>query len=70
MGRHYESSEAICPFYKAEDRNIIYCEGVQANSSIHNAFPGTAAPWKDEYCCSSTGWQRCMIAKMLWQKYE
>lgn len=70
MGRHFVSYEAQCPFYKAEDKNIIYCEGVQDNSSIHNAFPGNAAPWKEKYCRSSTGWPRCMIARMLEQKYE
>ena len=68
MGRHYESYEAQCPFYKAEDKNIIYCEGVQANSRIHNAFPGTAAAYKKEYCCKN--WESCIIAKALWSKYD
>lgn len=68
MGRHYESYEAQCPFYKAEDKNIIYCEGVQKNSSIHNAFPGNAAAYKKTYCCNN--WESCIIAKALRQKYE
>ena len=28
MSKHFVSFEAQCPFYKEEDRNIIYCEGV------------------------------------------
>ena len=68
MGRHFVSCEAQCPFYKAEDRNIIYCEGVKDNSSIHNAFPGNAAEYKKEFCCDD--WESCLIAKALWSKYD
>jgi len=68
MGRHFVSYEAQCPFYKAEDKNIIYCEGVRENSSIHNAFPGSAAAYKKEYCCDD--WEKCIIAKALWSKYD
>lgn len=68
MGRHFVSYEAQCPFYKAEDKNIIYCEGVEETSSIHNAFPGSAAKYKQRYCCDD--WQSCMIAAMLWSKYD
>lgn len=68
MGRHFVSYEAQCPFYKAEDRNIIYCEGVKDNSSIHNAFPGSAAAYKKEFCCDN--WEGCLIAKALWSKYD
>ena len=68
MGKHFVSYEAQCPFYKAEDRNIIYCEGVKDNSSIHNAFPGSAAQYKKEFCCA--GWESCIIAKALWSKYD
>ena len=68
MGRHFVSCEAQCPFYKAEDRNIIYCEGVKENSSIHNAFAGNAAEYKKEFCCGD--WKNCLIAKALWSKYD
>ena len=68
MGRHFVSYEAQCPFYKAEDKNIIYCEGVKDNSSIHNAFPGSAAAYKKAYCCDE--WESCLIAKALWSKYD
>ena len=70
MGSHFVSYEAQCPFYKAEDRNIIYCEGVRDNSSIHNAFPGSAAAYKKEYCCDNHNWGNCIIAKALWSKYD
>lgn len=68
MGRHFVSYEALCPFYRAEDKNIIYCEGVEETSSIHNAFPGSAAKYKRRYCCDD--WKSCRIANMLWSKYD
>ena len=68
MGRHTVSYEAQCPFYRAEDRNMIYCEGVEKNSSIHNAFAGSAAAYKARCCCAD--WESCLIAKMLWSKYD
>lgn len=68
MGRHFVSYEAQCPFYRAEDRNKIYCEGVEKGSSLHNAFDGSAASYKERYCCAR--WEDCLIAKMLWSKYD
>ena len=68
VGRHFVSYEAQCPFYRAEDRKVIYCEGVERGSGIHNAFAGSAAQYKAQYCCAR--WEDCMIAKMLWSKYE
>lgn len=68
MGRHFVSYEAQCPFYRAEDRKVIYCEGVEQGSGIRNAFAGSAAPYKARYCCA--GWEDCLIARMLWSKYD
>ena len=47
---------------------MIYCEGVEQGSSLHNAFAGSAAPYKERYCCAQ--WEECRIARMLWSKYE
>lgn len=68
MSKHFVSFEAQCPFYKEEDRNIIYCEGVTEGSRIHNAFSRGAEKYKKEFCCDR--WKECMISKMLWAKYE
>lgn len=70
MSRHYTSYMAICPFYREEDKNIIYCEGVARDSRIHNAFAGAVDKYKEHYCCDSQGWKTCIIAKALWSKYE
>ena len=66
--KHFVSFEAQCPFYKEEERNVIYCEGVTDRSRIHNAFSTDAAEYKKRYCFD--GWKDCMISKMLWAKYE
>lgn len=42
---------------------MIYCEGVEDNSSIHNAFAGSAEKYKTRYCCGEdrkdAGTERC-----------
>lgn len=68
MSKHFVSFEAQCPFYKEEDKNIIYCEGVTDNSRIHNAFTCDAEQYKKKYCRKE--WEACPISKMLWAKYE
>ena len=68
MGRNVMSADVRCPFYRAEEKKVIHCEGVQENSAIHNAFSGTVDAYKARYCCDA--WEECLIAKMLWSKYE
>ena len=57
-----KSHLAKCPYYKCESRNMIFCEGVQAGSTIHMAFE--RAPQKRSYAeqfCRKV-WGDCMIA--------
>lgn len=68
MGRHFVSYEAQCPFYRAEEKNVIFCEGVEDGSSIHNAFAASAKSYKGRYCCAE--WEKCKIARILWSKYD
>ena len=65
MAKHYTSSKAVCPFYKHESRQVIYCEGVREGSVLHLAFanPSDSLDYKKEYCrCNHT---ECDISKML-----
>jgi hypothetical protein len=70
MGRHYVSYEAACPFYKGEDKNAIYCEGIVEESTVKNAFGSVAAAeaCKRRLCCGK--WETCPLAKALSAKYE
>lgn len=68
MGKHAVSSKAECPFYKAEDERVIYCEGVEKGATIQMVFPGSASHYKIRCCYNQ--WEKCMIAKALISKYN
>ena len=64
-GKHYNSAKAICPFYKHENRNVIYCEGIKDGTVTHIAFanPSECLSYKKQHCrCNHT---QCNISKML-----
>ena len=70
MAKHYMSRKALCPFYKHESRQVIYCEGVSNGNVIHLAFanPSECLSHKQRYCrCSHSD---CSISKMLLSKYN
>ena len=69
-GKHYTSSKAICPFYKHENRNVIYCEGIKDGTVIHLAFanPSECLTHKKQFCrCNHT---QCLISVLLISKYN
>lgn len=70
MGKHHVSSQAECPFYKGEDEKVIYCEGPTKGSSIQVVFPGSADVYRRAYCYSTSCWQKCLVAKALYAKYD
>lgn len=65
MGKHTVSKRAVCPFYKHEDPQVIYCNGIQPGSVIHLAFSSKtdAKEYKTSRCHSD--WCSCEIACML-----
>lgn len=69
MGRK-ENKSAKCPFYKEEDRQKVFCEGVEENSKIHLAF--SSPTQKSEYCRKYCyrNYKYCLIADMLFYKYD
>lgn len=70
MAKRYVSVNAICPFYRSEEKQKVYCEGVKRESSIHLAF-GDAKDLKtymDKHCRG--GYETCIIAQALLRKYE
>ena len=68
--KHYTSIKAICPFYKHESRQVIYCEGVTDGNVIHLAFanPSECLDHKKKYCRCS--YALCPINRMLNIKYN
>lgn len=70
MSKHYTSSKAICPFYKHESRQVIYCEGVKEGTVLHLAFanPSDCISYKKHYCrCNHI---QCPISSLLTSKYN
>lgn len=68
--KHYTSIKAICPFYKHENRNVIFCEGIKDGTVLHLAFanPTDCIEHKKRYCrCNYKG---CSINSMLNSKYD
>lgn len=59
-----------CPYYKCEEKQKIFCEGVQEGTKIHLAFdtvPNLKA-YKDRFCKGC--WKGCLLAGMLNRKYD
>ena len=65
MGKHTISKSAICPFYKYEGAQVIYCYGIQKGSATHVAFSDrdAAHSYKKEHCRSD--YEKCRIYRML-----
>lgn len=65
------SKNVFCPFYSEEDRQTIYCEGLEVGTAIHLAFstPPQLKAFKKRFC-ERTCYDKCPIAQMLAKKYE
>lgn len=63
--KRFFSLKAVCPRYKSEDKQMIYCEGIQKDTATHMAFayPADKVAYKEKYC--EDHYQECRIAKML-----
>lgn len=69
MSKHYVSPKAICPFYKHEHPQMIYCDGVTEDSVTHEAFASktSAMEYKNRYCRAD--YRLCSIYQMLKEIY-
>lgn len=63
--KHMISIKAICPYYRHEDSQVIYCEGVQDGSVVHLAFANKtdSMDYKKQHCRCK--YQDCRIYQML-----
>lgn len=63
--KRFFSLKAICPHYKSEDKQVLYCEGIQKDTAMHIAFayPADKVAYKEKHCESN--YQDCRIAQML-----
>ena len=59
-----------CPYYKGEEKQMIFCEGVQEGSAIHLAFDTNSnlKDYKNRFCKGC--YNRCLLAEMLNGKWD
>lgn len=64
MGKRYVSPIVICPYYKSQAGNLIYCEGPIKDSSIHVAFssPVEREMFQDMACKTMNYGSVCCVA--------
>ena len=64
-GGQYHSKSTECPFYKKEDRQVIFCSGIVPCSSIHVAFghDSDCIEYKTSRCRSN--YKQCNVYRML-----
>lgn len=66
----YVSKSALCPFYKKEDKQMVFCDGVEPNSSTHLAFANASdcQAYKHKHCRNE--YTECEVYRMLEVVYE
>ena len=59
----------ICPYFKSECKETVFCEGVEENNSIHLAFatPDRRRNYQERFC--KCNWKRCLVAEILNRKW-
>jgi hypothetical protein len=68
--KHRQDVLVKCPYYKFEEKQKIFCEGVQEGTAIHLAFdtPSNLRDYKQQFCKGC--YNKCLLAEMLNRKYD
>ena len=68
--KHRQDVLVKCPYYKGEEKQMIFCEGVQEGSAIHLAFDTSPnlKEYKNRFC--KRCYNQCLVAEMLNRKYD
>ena len=66
----WQNPDVGCPFYKADNKWEIQCEGLENRSKIVLRYERMAEKKRQirEYCCRN--WEMCEINRMLTMLYE
>jgi hypothetical protein len=70
VGKHGYTKDVVCPYYKYEAPQMIYCEGVEDNTALHLAFAVKADKKRYMELKCGCAWKQCMIAQMLNRKWD
>ena len=58
-----------CPYYKGEDKQVLFCEGVQEGTKLHLAFDTVPniKEYKKQFCKGC--YNRCIVADAMNRKW-
>ena len=70
MSKHSFGKNVVCPFYKYEGQQLIYCEGVDDHTAIHLAFASKQELRDYRKAKCEDRYKSCMICQMLNKKYD
>ena len=70
MPTDFRSVYAKCPFYDTEDNKGVTCEGITRESALVLRFRGRAHKDRHTKHFCDDMYERCMIYRMLMEKYE
>ena len=67
--KHRQDVLVQCPYYKGEEKQMLFCEGVQEGAAIHLAFDTTPnlKDYKNHFC--KRCWKKCLLAETLNRKW-
>lgn len=70
MSNKFEDHLVQCPYYKTNNSQVLYCEGLEDGMAIHMAFAshGQLIDYKSRYCRRSC-WSQCFLATVLNRKW-
>jgi hypothetical protein len=68
--KHRVSKYAVCPYYKHEDTQVIYCLGLADENVIHLAFADATTAKEYKYCFCRKEYKSCDIYRMLENIYK
>lgn len=67
--KHKEDVLVKCPYYKGEEKQMIFCEGVQEGTAVHLAFDTNPnlKDYKNRFC--KRCYKECLLAEMQNRKW-
>lgn len=68
--KHRQDVLVKCPYYKGEEQQKLFCEGVQEGSKLHLTFNSVQKikDYKNRFCKGC--YNQCLIAMMLNRKWD
>ena len=70
LGKHSYGTYVICPYYKDESQQVLYCESPVDDSKLHLAFATKSTMRTHRKNMCEGNYKNCPIAQMLNRKWD